>query len=99
MSTTTTEIATTLAAAYAAAVPDWTDLTNAYEITYEVYIEAMEIVPPVYGPQTETKRGRFWLDEAYTHNNRGNAICLECWESRETGKYFCRLSECLGYRN
>jgi hypothetical protein len=72
---------------------------ESHEITYEAYIEALEILPPVYGEQTETQRGRFWLGEAHDHDRNGRAICLECWEERKTGRYFCRLSACKDYRN
>lgn len=61
----------------------------AHEITEDVYYEALNALPPVYGPN-----GHWWLGEAYTHNDAGKEIALECW--REGSRHFCRLSVVKG---
>lgn len=59
------------------------------EITEVTYFEALGVVPPIYGAD-----GHWWVGEEYTHNSRGEAVSLECWESE--GQYFCRLSVVKG---
>jgi hypothetical protein len=85
----TANVADTLAEAFSRAAETYTT-DDKHEISEETYSEALCVLPPIYG------RGRFWVGEAYTHNSRGFAVCLECWQ--ENGKYFCRLSECRNYR-
>jgi hypothetical protein len=89
----TANVASTICEAYARAKETYCT-EDAHEITEEAYFEALEVLPPVYGKQTDTQRGRFWVGEPYSHQGEA-AVSLECWEQRgNTGRYFCRLSVC-----
>lgn len=85
----------TLPEAYKAAIQDING-EQQFEITRQVYIDALECLPPIYGYES----GEFWVGEPYNDDENGNPTALQCWiEAKDSfsGKqYYCRLSTIKG---
>jgi hypothetical protein len=76
-----------LSEAYKKAIP-YQNGQFKFEISRDVYYDALEVLPPVYGKAY--KKSQFWVGEPYSNDALGRPTALECW--REEDKYYCRIS-------
>lgn len=85
------EMINSLSAAYKAAIP-YQNGQFKFEISKDVYYEALEVLPPVYGKGDN--KSQFWVGEPYSNDAIGRETALECWKEDE--KYYCRISTIKG---